>query len=95
MPGRHRLTPADPREIEELYKQGLSILKREFRCLGEWSRREGKLTPGQARDLRDYLKLLRDLKADAEEVGQERKASEVQTKTDEELLATIVEVPQK
>lgn len=79
--------------INKLYKQGLSIIEHEMRCIKDLSI-GGKLPSGPSKDLRDYMKLLEDLKRahKAIEADKATKAkSSVSLLSDEELKAKLLQ----
>lgn len=61
--------------IKRLYDTGLQSLARDVRTLEKLSK-EGKLSERHARDLRDYMKLLGDLKKAHQAIEDEAKAKE-------------------
>lgn len=68
---------AEPLDVSKLLDKGAAILRREITNLMRESS-SGKLSPGSARDLVQYLRLLHELKAEQQE--------QLANLTDEELL---------
>jgi len=73
---KEALTPPKDISVTRLIDDGLVILYREIKALDLLSS-EGKLGPNEARDLRDHLKLLFELK--------ERESDSLKNISDEEL----------
>lgn len=60
-------------EIDRLYRRGLTLLSKEMGRLEDLAITE-KLAAGHSRDLRDYIKLLGDMKEAHEAIDKERKS---------------------
>jgi hypothetical protein len=68
MPSRSRSIA----RINRLYSKGLDLLERDITAIDNLTRFNGeKLPSGPAKDLRDYMKLLEDMKAAQEKIKQE------------------------
>ncbi len=81
------------KRIDMMYKDCLMVLEREVYQLVDLSR-EYKLDPIPAKDLRDYIKVLREMK-EAHEAIEAKKVSEAEAKkkamSEEELVKALRE----
>lgn len=78
-------------QINLLYKQGLAALSKEMERLVNLTIGD-KLSLGHARDLRDYVKLLSEMKKAHEAIAAEKKAKKTgnnKAYTEEQLQALI------
>lgn len=73
-PGYREKVSNVPGRIGSLYSQSLAIMSREIKHLSDMSRRD-KLPSGPAKDLRDYVKLLGEMKNAHEKIEAEKAAA--------------------
>ena len=80
-------------EIDRLYRRGLTLLSKEMSRLETLTIAE-KLSAGHSKDLRDYIKLLGEMKEAHEAIDAERKKRKKQNNngpTDEEIKAALTD----
>jgi hypothetical protein len=61
-------------KISRLYSQGLRLVEQEMEAISKLMQYGEKLAPGHAKDLRDYIKLLADMKEVHDRLTEERRA---------------------
>lgn len=89
-------------KISRLYSRGLTLIERDIEAIAKLSQYGDKLGYGTAKDLRDYMKVLADMKEAHDKLAIERRekvkqqqADKTKTASEEELLkaASTVKEP--